>query len=64
VFGYLNDPQELTLFGAQLFDSVARGTLKVHIHKEYSFTAHDARNAHTDLSSGVTSGKIILKVAA
>jgi NADPH:quinone reductase len=57
------DPEEVTLHGAQLFDLVANGVLSVHIHKEYPFTAQGARDAHIDLTSGVSSGKLIIKVA-
>jgi NADPH2:quinone reductase len=61
-FGYLAEPEEVTRYGQELYDLVANGTIKVQVHHEYPFTAQGVQNAHSDLASGSTTGKLIVKV--
>jgi NADPH2:quinone reductase len=62
-FGYLAEPEEVTRYGRELYDLVANGTIKVRVYQEYLFTAQGVQNAHSDLASGNTTGKLIVKVA-
>jgi NADPH2:quinone reductase len=63
MMNYCVDPEETALYGSQLFALVADGTLSVRVHKEYPFTAQGLRDAQTDLVSGRTVGKLIVKVS-
>jgi NADPH2:quinone reductase len=63
MMGYLAEPEETSAYGAQLFELIAAGTLKVAIHKEYPFSAQGVRDAQTDLVAGQTTGKLVIKVA-
>jgi NADPH:quinone reductase-like Zn-dependent oxidoreductase len=60
---YLVTPQEVHYYGKKVFDLVGRGVLKINIHKEYPFTTEGAKQAQDDLTSGKTTGKLIVKVA-
>jgi NADPH2:quinone reductase len=46
-----------------LFNAVASGALKVHVFKEYPFTAEGVGEAQATLASGKTTGKLIIKVS-
>jgi NADPH2:quinone reductase len=63
IFGYLAEPEDVTRYGQELYDLVANGTIKVRVHQEYPFTAQGVRNAHSDLASGITTGKLVVKIA-
>jgi NADPH2:quinone reductase len=62
-FNYLAEPEEVTRYGQELYDLVANGTIKVRVHREYPFTAQGVQDAHSDLASGTTTGKLIVRVA-
>jgi NADPH2:quinone reductase len=55
--------EERNHYGAELWDLVSKGTLRINIHAEYSFTAEGVRQAHIDLTTGKTTGKLLIKVA-
>jgi NADPH:quinone reductase len=55
---YVATPDELEWRAGTLFDLVAGGQLEVAIHQRYPL--EDAAQAHRDLASGTTSGKLLL----
>lgn len=55
---HIADRAELLWRASNLFEWVAAGSLKVHIGGRYALT--DARQAHEDLTSRRTSGKLLL----
>jgi NADPH:quinone reductase len=55
---YVATPDELEWRAGALFDLVAGGQLDVAIHQRYPL--EDAAQAHRDLASGTTSGKLLL----
>lgn len=63
VANYTVTLEERNHYGAELWSLVSNGTLKINIHAEYSFTAEGVRQAHTDLTTGKTTGKLLIKVA-
>jgi NADPH:quinone reductase len=56
---YVHDPEELKWRAADLFSWIESGRLNLHIQKIYPL--HDAAEAHRDLESRRTSGKLLLK---
>jgi NADPH:quinone reductase-like Zn-dependent oxidoreductase len=62
VLNYLVTPEEHNGYSTELWGMVSSGTLRVNIHTEYPFTAEGVRQAHTDLTSGATTGKLLIKV--
>ncbi len=56
---YVSDSKELRWRASDLFQWMEHGKLKVEIHKTYSLT--DAAQAHRDLESRKTTGKLLLK---
>lgn len=57
---YIATPQELQWRAGELMTLLASGTLKVHMSKAYPLA--DAAQAHRDLESRATIGKLILRV--
>jgi NADPH:quinone reductase len=55
---YVATPDELEWRAGALFDLVAGGQLEVEIHRRYPLD--DAAQAHRDLASGTTAGKLLL----
>jgi NADPH2:quinone reductase len=62
VFNYLVTLEERNGYSTELWGLVSSGALKINIHAEYPFTAEGVRQAHTDLASGITTGKLMIKV--
>ncbi|KAG1820321.1 uncharacterized protein BJ212DRAFT_1478448 [Suillus subaureus] len=60
---YTYTPEEALYYGNALFSLLANGTLKTRIFKEYPFTADGVRQAQIDLTSGKTTGKLVVKVS-
>jgi len=56
---YISDPAELKWRSSDLFQWIAQGRLKLHIYKTYKLA--DAAEAHRDLESRKTTGKLLLK---
>jgi NADPH:quinone reductase len=56
---YVSDPKELRWRASDLFRWITEGKLKLQIHKTY--TLEDAAEAHRDLESRKTTGKLLLK---
>jgi len=56
---YISDPAELKWRSGDLFQWIADGLLKLHIHQIYKLA--DAAQAHRDLESRKTTGKLLLK---
>ena len=55
--------EERNRYGAELWGLVSSGALRINIHTEYSFSAESVRQAHIDLTTGKTTGKLLIKVA-
>jgi NADPH2:quinone reductase len=56
---YISDPAELKWRASDIFSWIASGKLKVQIYKTYKLA--DASQAHRDLESRKTTGKLLLK---
>jgi len=56
---YISDPAELKWRSTDLFQWVAQGRLKLRIYRTYKLA--DAAQAHRDLESRKTTGKLLLK---
>jgi NADPH:quinone reductase len=54
----IGDPATMRTAAAELFDLVARGTLKIEINRTYAL--RDAARAHHDVESRATSGSMLL----
>jgi NADPH:quinone reductase len=46
-----------------LFEFVAQPGYKVHVHKEYDFTAEGLQEAQKDITGRGTVGKLVVKIA-
>ncbi|KAI0323067.1 NAD-P-binding protein [Amylostereum chailletii] len=55
--------EERNYYGRELFELVESGALKINIHGEYPFTSEGVRQAQIDLTTGKTTGKLLIKVA-
>ena len=55
---FVATPEELRWRASELFGALGNGTLQLALHHTYDL--HDAAQAHTDLASRATSGKLIL----
>jgi NADPH2:quinone reductase len=62
VTNYTVTLEERNHYGAKLWALVSSGALRINIHAEYSFTAEGVRQAHIDLTTGKTKGKLLIKV--
>lgn len=60
---YMTTPEEGIYYVNAVFDLIAKGTLKVNIHKEYPFTAEGVVQSQKDLTGGHTTGKLAIKIA-
>jgi NADPH:quinone reductase len=63
VSNYLVTLEERNRYGAELWALVSSGALRINIYNEYPFTAEGVRQAHTSLTGGETTGKLLIKVA-
>jgi NADPH2:quinone reductase len=59
---YVVTPEEALHYTAVLFNYVEKGVLNATVYKEYPFTADGVKQAHSDLTAGTTTGKLVLKV--
>lgn len=57
---YTATPEELQWRAGEVLNWIAAGRLKIKIHRTYSLA--EARQAHLDLESRATSGKLLLKL--
>jgi NADPH2:quinone reductase len=62
LFGYLVEPDEVWTYGSKLFKLVAGGELNIKVHDEYPFSAQGVQAAQTDLASGKTTGKLLVRI--
>lgn len=60
LYGYVTTREEFEKYTRELVDWIAQGKVDVKIHKEYSL--QDAKQAHTDIESRGTQGKLIFKL--
>lgn len=60
---YAYTPSEVLYYAKALSSHLLDGTLKTLIHKEYPFTTEGVREAHTDLTTGKTIGKLLIKIS-
>lgn len=56
---YISDPEELKWRASDIFSWIADGKLRIQIYKSYKLA--DAAQAHRDLESRKTTGKLLLK---
>jgi NADPH:quinone reductase len=59
LFHYAATPEELQWRAGEVLNWIAAGRLKINIHRTYNLT--EAPQAHIDLESRATSGKLLLK---
>lgn len=55
--------EERRVYGAKLFEDIEKGVVKTAIHNAYPFTAQGVQDAQRDLTSGKTTGKLIITLA-
>ncbi|TFY60926.1 hypothetical protein EVG20_g7246 [Dentipellis fragilis] len=60
---YVTLPSEREHYSNLLWELVGSGQLKINVHGEYAFTAEGVRQAHLDLTTGKTTGKLLIKVS-
>ena len=58
---FIQDSEELRWRCKEIFDEITAGRLKVSVSKKYEL--EDAKQAHIDIESRATSGKLLLRVA-
>lgn len=59
LFNYLATREESKKWWGELFDLLNKGHIKLHVHKVYDLK--DAQQAHTDIESRKTTGKLLMK---
>ncbi|KAI8143344.1 hypothetical protein BJV82DRAFT_612414 [Fennellomyces sp. T-0311] len=59
LFNYMATREEAKKWWAEVFDLLAKGVIKTHIYKIYDLA--DAKQAHIDIESRKTTGKLLLK---
>ena len=59
---YLVTLEERNRYSAELWRLISSGALRINIHETYPFTAKGVRQAHIDLTTGKTTGKLLIKV--
>jgi NADPH2:quinone reductase len=60
VNNYVAERSELEQYTTELFDMISSGRLKINVHKTYPLK--DLAQAHDDLASRKTTGKLIVKI--
>jgi NADPH2:quinone reductase len=60
LFQYAATPEELQWRAGEVLNWIAAGRLKINIHRTYSLA--EASQAHVDLESRATSGKLLIKL--
>ncbi|KAF7720708.1 NADPH:quinone reductase [Apophysomyces ossiformis] len=60
LFNYLATREESKKWWGELFDLLAKGHIRTHIHKVYNL--EDAKEAHIDIESRKTTGKLLIKL--
>jgi len=59
---YLVTPGENVHYSTVLFNYVEQGVLNATVYKEYPFSAEGVQQAHSDLTGGRTTGKLLIKL--
>lgn len=59
VNNYVAERHELEKYSGELFEMLVSGKVKIDVHKTYPLK--NASEAHTDLESRKTTGKLIIK---
>ncbi|KXN88947.1 putative quinone oxidoreductase [Leucoagaricus sp. SymC.cos] len=60
---YVYTPEEAYHYGQKVGKLLGEKALKIHIFKEYPFTAEGVQQAQRDLTGGKTVGKLLIKIA-
>lgn len=60
LFGYLATREESRKWWGEVFDLLKKKAIRVHVHKVYDLK--DAAQAHIDIESRKTTGKLLLKL--
>ena len=61
---YVFTPEEKLYYTNKVWDYVQKGVLKINIFKEYPFSSEGVREAQTELTTGKTTGKLLIKIGA
>lgn len=61
LFPYINKRSDLERYSAELFDLIKNEELKILIHKTYG-SLEKAKEAHDDIESRGTQGKLLIKI--
>lgn len=59
---YLFTPSETLNYGDMLFSLIAQGVIRLNVVRELPFTADGVKQAQKDLASGITTGKLVIRV--
>lgn len=54
---------ETRTYGPKLFETITNGDIKIVIYNVYPFTVQGVQDAQRDLTSGQTTGKLIIDVS-
>ena len=60
LFPFIATKEEANKWWGELMDLLSKKIIKIHIHKHYDLK--DAHQAHTDIQSRKTTGKLLLKM--
>jgi NADPH2:quinone reductase len=60
---WMETVEERDAYAREAYRLVSNGDVKIHIFKEYPFTADGVRQAQLDLVRGKSAGKVIIRVA-
>jgi NADPH:quinone reductase len=60
---YIVTPTESHHYTSEVFRLIQKGAFKINVHKEYAFTVEGVVDAQRDLTSGKTTGKLVIKIA-
>lgn len=63
LLNYVVTPEESDSYTTELFKLIENGTVKINVHKVYPFTAEGVKQTQRDLTGGLTTGKLVIKVA-
>jgi len=60
---YLATKEEFQGYSTKLFDLLRNKSIRLAVYKEYPFTSQGFKNAHTDIQSRKTTGKLLIAIS-
>lgn len=60
---YLYTAEEINHYYPELWEAIESKALKIHVFKEYPFTAEGLVQADNDITGGKTTGKLLVKIS-